>query len=247
MWRLCAGWIPTIRTGISGTAPGRGSSVKDPPQTLVWLIAVQHAGVLSVYLTFPLVVMREGGASVRDTMAILTLSLLAMGAATIVQSHRRLGSGLLCPVTFTAAYIGPSILAYRQGGLPLVFGMTVFAGCAEMAYLPIPSTTAGAVPPGNVGARSTPCRDRDRVLGSTPTAGPADRQCGSATLDDAARHIRDYDRTQRVGSATAEACRCPRRDYGRLCLRVFLGRLLRRRNCGNRVRAPARDPQDGPM
>jgi NCS2 family nucleobase:cation symporter-2 len=39
-------------------------------------------------------------------------------------------------VTFTAAYIGPSILAYREAGLPLVFGMTVFAGCAEMAISP---------------------------------------------------------------------------------------------------------------
>jgi NCS2 family nucleobase:cation symporter-2 len=133
-WR--AGWMPIIRTGISGGAPGPASAVEEPTQTLVWLSAVQHVGVLSVYLTFPLVVMREAGASIRDTMAILALSLLAMGVATVVQSHRRLGSGLLCPVTFTAAYIGPSILAYRQGGLPLVFGMTVFAGCVEMAISP---------------------------------------------------------------------------------------------------------------
>ena len=28
------------------------------------------------------------------------------------------------------------LVAYRQGGLPLVFGMTVFAGCAEMAISP---------------------------------------------------------------------------------------------------------------
>ena len=143
----CAGWMPIIRPGISGAAPVRDSSVKDPPQTLVWLSAAQHVGVLSVYLTFPLVVMREAGASVRDTMAILSLSLLAMGVATVVQSHRRLGSGLLCPVTFTAAYIGPSILAYRQGGLPLVFGMTVFAGCAEMAIAPFLRRLRALFPP----------------------------------------------------------------------------------------------------
>jgi xanthine/uracil permease len=96
--------MPIIRPGISGAAPVRDSSVKDPPQTLVWLSAAQHVGVLSVYLTFPLVVMREAGASARDIVAILALSLLAMGMATVVQSHPRLGSGLLCPVTFTAAY-----------------------------------------------------------------------------------------------------------------------------------------------
>jgi xanthine permease XanP len=143
----CAGWMPIIRPGISGAAPVRDSSVKDPPQTLVWLSAAQHVGVLSVYLTFPLVVMREAGASIRDIVAILALSLLAMGMATVVQSHRRLGSGLLCPVTFTAAYIGPSILAYRQGGLPLVLGMTVFAGCAEMAISPFLRRLRAMFPP----------------------------------------------------------------------------------------------------
>jgi xanthine permease XanP len=143
----CAGWMPIIRTGIYGSAPGPASAAEEPPQTLVWLSAVQHVGVLSVYLTFPLVVMREAGASVRDTMAILALSLLAMGVATVVQSHRRLGSGLLCPVAFTAAYIGPSILAYRQGGLPLVFGMTVFAGCAEMAISPFLRRLRALFPP----------------------------------------------------------------------------------------------------
>jgi xanthine permease XanP len=143
----CPGWMPIIRSGICSAALGRDCSANDPPQTLVWLSAVQHVGVLSVYLTFPLVVMREAGAPVRDTMAILALSLLAMGVATVVQSHRRLGSGLLCPVTFTAAYIGPSILAYRQGGLPLVFGMTVFAGCAEMVISPFLRRLRALFPP----------------------------------------------------------------------------------------------------
>ena len=142
-----AGWMPKNRTGISATAPERDSCAKDTPQTLVWLSSVQHVSVLSVYLTFPLVVMREAGASMRDTMAVLALSLLAMAVATVVQSHRRLGSGLLCPVTFTAAYIGPSILAYRQGGLPLVFGMTVFAGCAEMAISPFLRRLRALFPP----------------------------------------------------------------------------------------------------
>jgi len=49
---------------------------------------------------------------------------------------RGIGSGLLCPVTFTGAYVGPSILAYRLGGLPLVCGMTVFAGFVEAACAP---------------------------------------------------------------------------------------------------------------
>jgi len=42
-----------------------------------------------------------------------------------------LGSRFLCPPCFTAAYLPGSILAAQLGGLPLVFGMTVFAGGLE--------------------------------------------------------------------------------------------------------------------
>jgi len=37
----------------------------------------------------------------------------------------------MCPVNFTAAYLAPSLLALKSGGLPLLFGMTVFAGAVE--------------------------------------------------------------------------------------------------------------------
>jgi uncharacterized membrane protein AbrB (regulator of aidB expression) len=40
---------------------------------------------------------------------------------------------VLCPSIFTVAYLGPSLLALKTGGLSLVFGMTVFAGCVESA------------------------------------------------------------------------------------------------------------------
>jgi NCS2 family nucleobase:cation symporter-2 len=39
----------------------------------------------------------------------------------------------MCPATFTAAYFTPSLLAVKTGGLPLLFGMTLFAGVLEAA------------------------------------------------------------------------------------------------------------------
>jgi hypothetical protein len=39
----------------------------------------------------------------------------------------------LAPPIYSAIYLGPSILAAEKGGLPLVFGMTIFAGLTEIA------------------------------------------------------------------------------------------------------------------
>jgi xanthine permease XanP len=44
------------------------------------------------------------------------------------------GCGFLCPATYTAAYLSPSLLAIKAGGLPLLFGMTLFAGVLEAAF-----------------------------------------------------------------------------------------------------------------
>jgi NCS2 family nucleobase:cation symporter-2 len=42
-----------------------------------------------------------------------------------------IGSGYLCPAGGTAIYLGPALAAIKLGGLPLVFGMTIFAGAVE--------------------------------------------------------------------------------------------------------------------
>jgi xanthine permease XanP len=63
---------------------------------------------------------------------------LALGAATLLQALRLgpVGSGFMCPATFSATYLAPSLLAARAGGLALVFGMTMFAGVLELALAP---------------------------------------------------------------------------------------------------------------
>ena len=96
------------------------------PTSLMWLSALQHVGILSAYLVFPLVVVREAGVSPETAAAVLALSMLALGIATVLQAVPRIGCGFLCPVTFTAAYIAPAIYAAKIGGLHLAFGMVVF-------------------------------------------------------------------------------------------------------------------------
>jgi NCS2 family nucleobase:cation symporter-2 len=53
----------------------------------------------------------------------------------------------MCPATFTASYFAPSLLAARLGGLPLVFGMTIFAGLLETALAPLLNRLRSIFPP----------------------------------------------------------------------------------------------------
>jgi xanthine permease XanP len=107
-----------------------------PPLPLLILSALQHFAIMAVYLIFPLIVCREAGTSIDVTVAVLSISMLAIGVATLLQSSRMriIGSGYLCPEPFSAAYLSPSITAVGIGGLPLVFCMTAFAGLVEAGF-----------------------------------------------------------------------------------------------------------------
>jgi xanthine permease XanP len=106
-----------------------------PPLGVTVVSALQHVGLISIFLLFPLLVCREARLAPDEVLDVLSLSMLAMGAGAILPALARgpVGSGYLCPSIFTVAYLGPSLLAVKAGGLSLVFGMTVFAGCVEAA------------------------------------------------------------------------------------------------------------------
>ena len=108
---------------------------ENPPFGVTVLSAFQHVGLISIFLLFPLLVCREAHLAPDKILDVLSLSMLAMGAGAILPALARgpVGSGYLCPSIFTVAYLGPSLLAVKSGGLSLVFGMTVFAGCVEAA------------------------------------------------------------------------------------------------------------------
>jgi xanthine permease XanP len=108
------------------------SSAAVPPALLV-MAATQHVLSLCAFLVFPILVGHAAGISETAIPGLLSMTLIAMGIANFLQTFRRTGSGYLCPAGMTAAYLGPSLIAAKLGGLPLVCGMTVFAGLAEIA------------------------------------------------------------------------------------------------------------------
>ncbi len=93
--------------------------------------AAQHVLSLSAFLVFPVLVARAAGMSASDVPGMLGATLVSMGIANLLQASRITGSGYLCPAGMTATHLGPSLVAARLGGLPLVFGMTLFAGATE--------------------------------------------------------------------------------------------------------------------
>ena len=107
-----------------------------PPFGLTLFSALQHLAVIApIGLVFPVLVATRAGASQAAVNGMMAASMLVLGLATLLQCMRwrGLGSGFFAPAIFTAAYLGPSLAAAEQGGLPLVFGMTIFAGLCEMA------------------------------------------------------------------------------------------------------------------
>lgn len=106
-----------------------------PPRGVALLTAVQHVGVISIFLIYPVLISREAGSSPETTSNLVSIALLVLGIGSALQALNRgpLGAGILCSPVSSAIYLVPSLLAARQGGLPLVFGMTVFAGLIEIA------------------------------------------------------------------------------------------------------------------
>ncbi len=106
-----------------------------PPLAITILTGLQHAALLSIFLLFPVLACREAGLSPEKIIDVLSLSMLVIAIGPILQAFSRgpVGSGFLCPPSFTAAYLPASFLALKTGGLSLMFGMTIFAGLVEMA------------------------------------------------------------------------------------------------------------------
>lgn len=107
------------------------------PLVVAALNGLQHVAIIAVNLVYPILVFRVAGATPEMVTGLLSVGLCILGIASFIQSSRRTGSGYMCPVTFSATYIAPSLLAAKLGGLPLVFGMTAFAGLVESLLAPV--------------------------------------------------------------------------------------------------------------
>jgi NCS2 family nucleobase:cation symporter-2 len=108
---------------------------ESPPLLVTAFNGVQHVGLIAINLVYPLLVLRLADAPLTLVSNVLAIGMLVLGVGTFLQVVRLgpIGSGYMCPATFTAAYFGPSLVAVKLGGLPLLFGMTIFAGALEAA------------------------------------------------------------------------------------------------------------------
>ncbi|HLH91660.1 MAG TPA: solute carrier family 23 protein [Xanthobacteraceae bacterium] len=120
-----------------------------PPPFITISNGIQHVGLIAINLVFPLLVFRAAGTPLDLIGGLLSSGLVVLGIGTFLQAYRLgpIGSGYMCPSTFTATYLAPSLLAAKIGGLPLVFGMTLFSGVLEAAIAPLLNRLRAIFPP----------------------------------------------------------------------------------------------------
>jgi len=126
-----------------------------PPAAVLVASALQHVAVIAITLIFPLILGAEAKLPRGQFLDLVSLSMIAIGVSTILLCLRSkfVGCGYLCPACYTAIFLGPSLFALKEGGLGLVFGMTMVAGLVQVAIAPIlqrlrvlmPSEIAGLV------------------------------------------------------------------------------------------------------
>ncbi len=107
-----------------------------PPWGVLVLLACQHIVLMSSTLILPVALVKEIGGSNLEAAAVVSLTMISAGIGTILQAIRRgpVGSGYLCPNLCGPSFFGVSMQAAWIGGLPLMWGMTLFAGLCEAAF-----------------------------------------------------------------------------------------------------------------
>ena len=107
-----------------------------PPLRTTLLLAVQHTSLALVFMVYPLMLVTESHGTQGDAERIVAAAILSMAVGTFIQclGRKSIGSGYLAVHITNPVYLPVSIQAARMGGLGLVFGMTIIAGCFSMLF-----------------------------------------------------------------------------------------------------------------
>ena len=145
-------------------------------------VVLQQVIFLSLDLVFPVIVVATIMGSSLLAQSVVSQTMLAMGAGTIMQSLHKgaVGSGYFCPQETGVLYLPASLIAVQTGGFSLMLGMTALAGLAEVVFAKIihkvrfmfPTEIAGLVVV-MIGFMLIPI-SVGLVCGSTPQGGPVD-------------------------------------------------------------------------
>jgi xanthine permease XanP len=147
-------WLRLLRSArpkAHGKKPGELIYGVDavPPPLLTALVGFQHVSLVRIQLIYPAIVIQAAGLPISTSVNMLSLAMIALGMAAILQSLARgpVGSGFLCPSCHTGIFLEPSLAALKLGGLPLVFGMTIVAGAIQAALSPMLRRIRPLLPP----------------------------------------------------------------------------------------------------
>ncbi len=116
---------------------------------MIWISAIQHLGVCAIFMVYPLIIAYQANLPADEVTNLLQLGFIVLAISTLLQALPRgpVGSRFLAPSIYTGVYLAPSLLAVKIGGLPLMWGMTIFGGLVEMALSRVWSRLRPFIPP----------------------------------------------------------------------------------------------------
>lgn len=110
-----------------------------PPLPHLLVLSFQHVMLMFISIGFPILLASQLNATPEFSTALITLSMLASGIGSILQSAGipYIGSKYLCPNLCGPSYFSLTLSATWIGGVPLMRGMIILAGIVEMALAPV--------------------------------------------------------------------------------------------------------------
>lgn len=105
-----------------------------PPLPRLAMLGVQYAVMDAIYLVLVVIIVRNAHVPRAVGVNLMGVACISLAIGAVLQSLPRgpVGSGFLAPPLFSAIFLAPCVLAAQIGGMPLVFGMTLFAGVVEV-------------------------------------------------------------------------------------------------------------------
>jgi xanthine permease XanP len=103
------------------------------------LVSLQQVAAMVVGVVTPALILSHAlNFPASDTSYLVSMALMAAGLGTFLQTSKFgfVGSGLLSVAGTSFAFLQPLIAAGREGGLPLMFGMSL--ACAPILFLFVP-------------------------------------------------------------------------------------------------------------
>ena len=208
----------------------------DRPNIVIALSnGVQHVGLISINLVYPLLICRAVDAPISLVENLLSVGMIVLSIGTLIQVLRLgpVGSGYMLPSTFTASYFAPGLIAARIGGLPLVFGMTIFAGALEALVAPMLNRLRKFLPVEVSGLVIFMLGVAAGLAGLRTLLGPAATPVEFGRVAGRGYDTREHDRAERLGQRSgAHVVRVDRNHYRLRCRRG--GWFIEPRTVGNR-------------